>query len=346
MAIALRTRRTVDPAEAARLHFILRFSIGTSGAFTICEWMNWQPSALAAVLAGILLANLPAAPPFRIGFGLSFIMAVWAFAAYALTVLLLETPHILFGVIGLIMFLAFTGLAHAKAQLPLTLLLICMAVIPVVTLTHPDQAGMLRAAFTRGMAVAVIFTWIAFAAWPRPMIKDEPTPEVGPVGYPVRTALIGTFIVLPVMLVYWLFGLTDAIPVLLQTVLLVSKMEEERGAATATAKLMVNFLGGFVAIAAYALLQIAPNLVTFALLTFIISSLFAREIAKGGASGGNGLLGFNATMVIFGLFILKGPSNAGTWSARLVQFAIASLFAIGMMRLLMPLARGRRIDRQ
>jgi hypothetical protein len=342
LAALLPRRAGMTDVQASHLHFKLRFSVGTAGGFTICEWMGWQPSALAAVLAGILIANLPTMPAFKVGFGLSFIMAIWAFLAYALTVLLHDTPHILFGLIGLIMFLAFAGLANAKAQLPLTLLLICLAVIPVITLTHPEQANTVRIVFTRAMAVSVIFTWIAFAIWPRPLIKDEPTPQAGPVEYPLTTALIGTLIVLPVMLVYWLFGLTDAIPVLLQTVLLVSKMEEERGATTGISKLTVNFLGGFVAIVAYALLQIAPTLITFALLTFIISALFAREIVKGGVWGGNALLAFNAAMVIFGLFIMKGPQNSGTWSARLVQFAIACIFAIGMMRLLWPRMRSRR----
>ena len=336
----------MSAVQASHLHFMLRFSFGTSGTFTVCEFMGWQPSALPAVLAGILLANLPAMPSFKVGFGLSFIMGVCAFLAHGLTVLLQETPHILFGVIGLILFLAFSGLANAKAQLPLTLLLICMAVLPVVTLAHPDQANTLRAVFTRGMLVAVIFTWIAFTFWPRSLEKDEPTPAVGPVEYPLLTALIGTLIVLPVMLVYWLFGLTDAIPVLLQTVLLVSKMEEERGALTGWTKLTVNFLGGFVAIAAYAILHIAPNLITFALLTFIMSALFAREIVKGAAWGANALLAFNATTVIFGLLILKGPGNSGTWFARLVQFGIACIFAIGMMWLLWPRMRSRIQRRQ
>jgi hypothetical protein len=42
-------------------------------------------------------------------------------------------------------------------------------------------------------------------------------------------------------------------------------------------------------------------------------------------------------IVIFGLAILKGPQNSGTWGARLVQFGIASVFAVGMMSLLWPL---------
>jgi hypothetical protein len=143
------------------------------------------------------------------------------------------------------------------------------------------------------------------------------------------------------MLVYLLFGLTDAIPVLLTTVLLVAKMEEERGAASGWAKLIGNFLGGFVAVAAYFVLSIAPSLATLALITFLIGIGFGLQIVKGGVRGGNALLAYNATMVIFGLALLKGPSNSGTWSARVVQFAIACIFAIGMMRLLWPLLQRR-----
>ena len=321
-----------DQAELARLHFVLRFSVGTTAAYTLCEAMNWQPSALVAVLAGVLLANIPVAPSFTLGLGLVLIMGVSATFAVTVTALLFQTPQILFLLLGLVMFLAFSGLAMAKAQLPLTLLLICVAVIPVVSLTQPELAPRVSEIFVRAMALAVIFTWIAHAIWPR-VLQVPRTPPQGPVASPIVTAALGTMIVLPLMLVYLLFGLTDALPVLLTTILLVAKMEEERGAATAAGMLIGNFLGGLIAIAAYTLLQIAPSLATFALIVFLISFGFAVQIAKGGAAGGNALIAFNATMIILGLFILKGPANEGTFSARLVQFALACLFAIGMMTL-------------
>ena len=132
------------------------------------------------------------------------------------------------------------------------------------------------------------------------------------------------------MLAYWLFGLSDAMPVLLQVVLLVSKMEEERSKASAGTKLAANFLGGFVGLAAYMILGIAPTLVTFALIVFLLSLWFGVRIAQGGAAGSNAELGFNATMIIFGIFILKSDANAGAWSARIVQFVIGCSFAIGM----------------
>lgn len=346
MATVLTSRRATDPAEDARLHFVLRFSVGTTLAFVVCEWVGWQPSALAPVLTGVLLANLPVSPPPKVGLALILVMAISAWFAFFLTTLLSQVPSLLFGVIGLVMFLALAGLAQAKAQLPLTFLLMCISVVPVVTLTISEYAGIFSGLLVRAMALAVIFTWIAFAIWPLPSPKS-PDPPATPLESPAAAAALGTVIILPLMLAYMLFGLIDAIPVLLTTVLLVAKMEEERGAASGWAKLTGNFLGGFVAVAAYYLLALAPSLVSLALITFIIGFGFALQIAKGGVRGGNALLAYNATMVIFGLALLKGPSNSGTWGARVVQFAIATIFAVGMMRLLWPrLKRGPRAVQQ
>lgn len=330
----------MSSAEQARLHFVLRFSFGTTSAFIVCELMGWQPSALAPVLTGVLLAGLPVSPPPKVGIVLVIVMGLSAWFSFLITAFLSQAPTLLFGVIGMVLFLIFIGLAQAKAQLPLTLLLICITVVPVITLTVSQYAGMFPSLLARAMALAVAFTWIVYAIWPLPSPKpaDPPAP---PSETPMASAVIGTAIVLPVMLMYLLFGWTDAIPVLLTTALTAAKMEEARGAANAWAKLMGNFLGGFVAVAAYYLLAVAPSIASLALITFIIGFGFALVIVNGGVRGGNALIGYNATMVIFGLALLKGPSNSGTWGARVVQFGIACTFAAGMMYLLLPLAKRR-----
>ena len=336
--------QALAPPDAARTHFILRFATATTAAFVTCEYMGWQPSVLAPVLTGVLLANLPGPPPLKVGLVLVVVMALSAWLAFFLTTFLSQVPHLLFGALGFIMFLAFAGLAQAKGQLPLTLLLMCVAVVPVVTLTMAQYAGIFPSLMVRSMILAVLFTWIGFAIWPR-LSPKPPDPPAPPARHPIAAAAVGTAIVLPLMLIYLLFGLTDAIPVLLTTVLLVAKMEEERGAAAGRAKLIGNFLGGFVAVAAYYLLAIVPTLATLALITFLIGIAFGRLIVRGGVRGGNALLAYNAAMVIFGLALLKGPANSGTWQSRVVQFAIACTFAVGMMRLLLPRIEAKRSGR-
>lgn len=332
-----------DPAEAARFHFVLRFAFGTTAAFTICEYMGWQPSALSAVFAGILLGNLPAAPSFKVGFALTLVIWLSAWFAFLLTTHLNQSPLVLFGTIGLLLFVALALLAQGKGTLPLTLLLVCIAVIPVITLMIPTQGHRLAQIFARGMMVAVICAWVMHAIWPRPFAAIPPG-EQEPADDPIRMALAGTAVVLPIMLVYQMFGLTDAMPVLTTTTLIVAKMDQERGAKTGILKLILNFLGGIIAVIAYYVLSIAPSLATLALITFIMTFGFGSIISKGGPRGGAALLGFNATMIIFGLAILKGPDNEGVWGARVFQFMIAILFAIGMMTLLMPRPKPRPVD--
>lgn len=346
MGAALMTSQAgSDPVALAERHFLYRFSFGTTAAFIVCEYMGWQPSVLAPVLTGVLVANLPASPPFKVGIALVIVMAISAWSAFLLTTWLSQVPELLFGIIGLVMFLAFAGLAQAKGQLPLTLLLICFTVVPVITLTVSEFAGLFPSILVRAMALGIVFTWVTFAIWPLPSPK-KPDPGTPPLENPVFAAALGAAIVMPVMLIYLMFGLTDAIPVLLTTVLLVAKMEEERGTASGVAKLLGNFLGGFVAVAAYYLLEVAPSLAALALITFMVGAGFGSVIVKGGPRGGAALVAYNATMVIFGLALLKGPANSGTWGARVVQFTIACSFAVGMMTLLLPLTRGRRATPQ
>lgn len=335
----------IEPVDSARLHFILRFAVGTTISFTVCEYMGWQPSALAAVLSGIMLAKLPVSPPLKVGVALAMVMYLSSWFFLAVTMWLHEVPQVLFGLVGIILFLAFYVLSQAKAQLPITLMLISVAIMPVLTLTHPDQAPRMREVLTQAMIWAVLMAWVMHAVWPK-VAKVAPAPPQVAAASPVATALVGTFIVLPVMLVYWLFGLTDAMPVLIQTVLLVAKMEEERSKATAWAKLLSNFLGGFAGLAAFLVLGIAPTLFNFALIVFIMSMWFGYQISKGGIRGSNAELAFNATMVIFGIFILKGDANAGAWFARMVQFFIGCSVAVGMMVLLWPRLERRRARMQ
>ena len=321
-----------DPAELARLHGLLRFSVATTGTFAISEAMGWFPTFLAPVLAAVILASLPTALPFKAGLAVILVMTGSAFVAYVLPSLLQYRPEILFGLLGLIIFISFAILATGRGQLPITLLLICMATIPIMTLVAPQQAGALPKAYARGMAVAVAAVWVVHTFWPRTL----PAPMKPPVTQdlsPLALAVAGTAIVLPLMLVYLMFGITDALPVLITTIFLVVNFDARRGAMQGAAMLIGNFVGGMIAITAYHLLQIAPSLATLTLLAFLISVMFALRIEKGGPQAGVALVTFNQVMIILSLGIASSTSNAGLWFTRLLQFALAVTFAVAMMTL-------------
>jgi hypothetical protein len=323
------------PASQARMHTILRFAAGTSGAFLLCEAMGWYPTFLAPLLAGLLLANLPAAPPLKLGVVLVLIQSAGAYGAYILTSLLHETPPVLFAVITLILLLSFVNLARGRGFLPILLVLISFATVPIVTMMAPQQAGPLPFAFARGMVVAVMATWMAHAIWPR---LSPPRPQAARTTFetPVALAVTGVAIVLPLMLLYLMYGITDALPLLITTIVLVINFDPKQSAIQGAAMMIGNFIGGLVAIVASSLVQLAPTFAMLSLIIFFVALLFGNVIERGGPAGAVSLVTFNQAVVLFSLSMAPGGSDGGLWLNRLVQFGIACTFAIGMMNWLFP----------
>ncbi|WP_186308810.1 DUF2955 domain-containing protein [Stenotrophomonas rhizophila] len=324
----------VPGVQRAATHAVLRFAVAVTAAFVIGEVLGWWPSFLAAVLAAVLLASLPVRPTLRMAVGLVAVMAVVAWLPYLLASLLRGVPVVLFGLAALGMLLGFHALLQGRPKLPAMLLLICLAVIPVVVLTAPAQAAALPWALVRGMALALALILVTFAAWPA-MPPPRATPAYAPLGAtPWRLALLATGVMLPILLVYLLFGLVDALPVIVTTVMLVIHFDPGQSARHALALILGNLAGGLLGWCMHLALLTTPTLPFLALLLFLVSIGFAQRIAVGGAVGAVALVACNAALIIFGTALATGPASVMVWLTRLAQFALAGAFALGMMHLL------------
>jgi hypothetical protein len=321
-----------DPIAIGRVHAFLRFSIGVTMAFIISEAMGWAPTFLAPVLLAVLITSLPNSPPLKVGLTLVVVMAAAALIAFVLPSLLRGSPQILVGAIALVIFLAFATMAQGRAKLPATLLLLCMSTVPVVVMVAPSQAGIFPIALVRAMAVAILILWWMYALWPEVVPRPAPS-AASPVASPVKSALAGTAVVMPVMLVYLLYGIADALPVLVTTVLLVANFDPQQGAMQGLGMMLGNLVGGLIGLVTFFLLAMAPSLVTLALLTFLIAAAFAIRIDRGGPGAAIALLTCNSSLIILSTALANPSSSSGVWITRLLQFAFACLFAIGMMSL-------------
>lgn len=331
-------RAAADPLARARLHTLLRFGVGISGSFVVGEALEWTPSFLGAMFTAVLLANLPVSPPLKVGIVLIGVTALSAAFAFVLSSLLLGTPSILFGAVGLVVFVALYTMAKGKATLPMTLLLMCVSTVPVVALVAPAYADVLPTALARGMAVAMLAVWLVHAIWPA-VLPPVPPPQPMAHASPVTMALLGSAIILPLILFYLLFGLTDAMPVLVTTVLLVATFEVEQGSSVGMTRVVGNLIGGFMGLAAYLLLGIAPSLFVLGLLVFLIAVLTGPHVFRGGVTGATALMTCNSALIILGLAMLNPDSSAGLWGTRLLLFTLAWVFAVAMMILFLPQRR-------
>lgn len=315
------------------LHATLRFAVGVTAAFVVSEILRWAPSFLGPVLAAVLLTNLPMRPPLKMALGLMVVMTVTSLFAYAIASLFRQTPVVLFGLIGLGVFLAFLGIAKGRPPLPPLLLLISLATIPVVVMVAPAQAVVLPLALIRSMGVALLTIWVVYAVWP--LTAAPKPPANAPVGMnaPVAMALAGVAIVMPLMLAYLLFGLVDVLPVMIATVMLVANFDLQRGRMHALGMIVGNFAGGLLGLLMHTMLLTTPSLPFLAGLLLVVLLGFGQRVIAGGPSAGVAVLACNAMLIILSTAIASDTGSLSLWLTRVLQFALAGAFAVGMMTL-------------
>jgi hypothetical protein len=280
-----------------------------------------------------LLGNLPMRPPLKVALGLLFTITVSALVAFLLSTWFRGNPFFLFALLGLCMLLAFHAMLGGGSPLPPLLMLICLATIPVITLTAPAYADLMPIALVRGMVVALVVIALVWLPWP---VQLPPKPKPAPMpreASTLRLALLATAVILPLMLVFLLFGLVDVLPVMIATVMIVANFDPRQGRKYALALVAANFAGGLCGMLLHIALSTTPSLWFLAGLLFFATLVFGARISAGGPLSPIYVIACNAMLIIFGSAIGEGPGSLSLWLTRLFQFALAGAFAAGMMEL-------------
>jgi hypothetical protein len=324
-------------SDVARTHATLRFAFGVTLALVACELLQWVPTFLAPVLVAVLLVNVPIRPPVKVAVGLILIMAASALIAMVLSTALVRSPLILFGVAAVVVFRSLYVVAEGRSPLAPLLLLICLTTIPVIALESSAVAAAFAYSLVRATCLAVLIVWLSYLLWPsvrppRPPAKVQPLPPDAR----LRSALLGTAILAPLMLLFLMFGIADALPVLVATTMIVVNLDFNRGRMQAVALVAGNIGGGIVALAIILLLAVQPSLVSLVLLTALMALAFGWRISAGDALAPVVLVACNATLIVFTSTVLTDKGTMDVWVTRLTQFIVAGAFTVGMMTLLWP----------
>jgi hypothetical protein len=332
----------VEPAQRsasdiARTHAVLRFAFGVTFAFVAAELLQWLPTFLPAVLVGVVLVNVPTRPPLKVALGLIVVVAVSALIAVVLCGVLRGAPAILFGFTALVVFYALLAIAKGSPMIAPLMMLICITAIPVVALESQYAAASFAYALVRAICFAVVVVWICYLIWPqvappRAAIKPPPLSQM----MAFKFALLGTAILAPLMLVFLMFGLANALPVLIATVMIVTSLDFNKGRMQAVGLAVGNFAGGLVSLALFLLLVIHPSVISLTLLVLLAALLFGWQITSPHPLAPIAVVAFNATLIVFSSSLLTDTGTFSIWITRVTQFLLAGAFAIGMMVLLWP----------
>jgi hypothetical protein len=323
--------------DRARSHATLRFAFGVTLALVASELLQWTPTFLAPVLAGVLLVNIPIRPPLKVAVGFIAIIAASAFIAMLLSTALTRSPLILFGVSALVVFRSLYAIAEGRAAVAPLLLLVCLTTIPVIALQSSAVAAAFAYALVRAACLAVLVVWISYLLWPYVQPPRPPSPVAPlPPDARLRSALLGTSILTPLMLLYLMFGIADALPVLVATTMIVVNLDFKRGRMQAVALVAGNIAGGIAALVLILLLAMHRSLISLTLLTALMALAFGWKIAARDALAPILLVACNAALIVFTSTLLTDKGTVDVWVTRLTQFVVAGAFTVGMMTLLWP----------
>ena len=318
-------------------HTVLRFAFGVTLSFVVAEMMEWNPPYLAPVFTCVVLANIPVRPPIKVALGFSLVVGASAFLGVILAYAFRGAPHILFGICTLIIFRGVYALARGASKLGPLFIIICTAAIPVVALQSLVAAEAVAGVFAKGAMLAMFMAWVSWLVFPKALppraaAKVVPlTPEAA-----LQSALLGTAILAPLVLVYQLFGLTGAVPVLVGTVMIVTTLDFRLGQKQAMLRVVANFCGGVSSVIALVLLGIHPSLAAFTLIVLASGLLFGMKISHGDHMAQMLTVACNGYLIVFGSTMHSDSGAFDVWLTRLTYFFLAGLFTIGMMALIWP----------
>jgi len=316
---------SAEARTLARRDTVLRFAIGVPFAFVLCEALNWRPTALAPVLSGVLLANLPMRPPLKVCLVIVASMAVASISVCLVSSLLRDTPEALWLAIGIAFFSTFLGMLRGAPRLPCMLMLICLAVIPVVAVASPQYVTLLPEMLIKSIVIAVLVTVSMHVLLPRTLPPTRP-PSAARVPEPVAIAMAASCVVMPVMLFFLLYSPTSALPVMVATVLLTSHFDPTHSRRDAWVRVVANAGGGSLGAAAHWILVAAPSLYTLSLLSFLLAFGFGVMMVRRTWPVSTLVLANSGCFVIFSSAIAAGPSSAGVALERVIYFSLAGLF--------------------
>jgi hypothetical protein len=331
-------------ADRARRQRILRIGLAVALGLVIGEMQEEPFSFLPSLFAFQLLMKAPAVPRLRQGFGFVMSIAVASGVALALANSLQDRSTVYILVLGLICFGCFLAQAAGKGGPLPGLLLVCNAMVPVIAVISRDLAQDVVAIMIASAVSAVLLAWLAHAIFPDPDVGHPPS---GPATMSARTnradtvrsAFLCTIILMPALIRY-LANDDEVSVVVLITIIGVLGQSADMRYRAALGLLLGNLIGGLLASLVFYLVAALPSIIFLALLTLAVTLLLTEAATRNAPAAGIFAVAVPTFLILLGLGLTPITDGSGAaFISRFINVALASLYALGGLILLMPTRR-------
>ena len=262
----------------------LRLALATTLSVAIAYGVGWPLSFITTIFTWNFL-KAPTMLPLRAGLMIVNQMAVGCALGIVLTLTVLQYPGAFISAVFLIMFLIYYANACGKSPFLIICLTIGTTVVPMMGLQARGLAVFVSVYLVLGIAVAVLFTWLAQGLLPDRLApvdaRAATTPQKPPAPALPREEQIykawtSTLVVSPVIAIFYLLNLSDKIVVMVSIALVAQQASLDAGSKAALGMLIGNILGGIAAVIFYYALLAAPTYSFLIVLILATALIFAR----------------------------------------------------------------------
>ena len=311
---------------------IIRFSLGVAIAIAIAFGFNWPLAFITPVFVTKFLGNRMAKLPFKALTGVLLVSVAAFIAGILVTRFLLPFPIVFILVMTLLIFAISYWSYSGANDFVITMLLVGFTLVPMLGLAHQQVASIVSISFLFSCFMAVLITMIMHELVPDKLAviaeQKKQKLEIKRMETRFQLALLSTIIIMPVVIFFFYFGLTNAILVLLFVAILAQKPDLLMGLQGAKALLVGNTLGGLCAIVMFNVLIVAPTYTFLVLVFAVVIVYFARLIFSESPLSPIYAMALTTVIVLISMGSLGDANTGEKFYTRIFQIGCACGYVI------------------
>ncbi|WP_068544826.1 DUF2955 domain-containing protein [Thalassotalea crassostreae] len=311
---------------------IIRFTVGVTLAVAIAFWFNWPLAFITPVFVTKFLGNRAAKVPFKALLSIMLVCTAAFIAGILVTRFLLPFPVVFILIMTLIIFgISYWGYSGVN-DIVITMLLVGFTIVPMLGLLHQQVASVVTISFLFSCFMALLITMVIHEIVPdKTNVKSEQKKQkmdITSKEIRFQLALLSTIIIMPVLIFFFYFSLTDAILVLIFVAILAQKPDLLMGMQGTKALLVGNTLGGIFAIIMFNVLTIAPTYLFLILVFSFVNIYFARLVFSSSPLSPIYAMALTTIIVLISMGSLGEANTGEKFYTRIFQIACACGYVI------------------
>jgi len=315
---------------------VLRYALGSCFIMAVTSLMNYELSYLTSVLALGYMA--PGAKPLSFKQGLKFILTLSLITGLAVifSEFFVDYPLVFMPLLALgILWLYYSDALPLMVKL---FSIISILVIPLLSLEASAIGSFVAVSLVFNALMAVVLSQLVFLVFPLcdadiPFVKQKQNVPKKTDKERLKYAINIVFILLPMLLLFFIFKLSGGLLILIFTAIL-SMSPALANTKVGGGMIIANILGGLFAILAYNLLVVVPMFPFMILITLSTGLFFGTRLFSSNKMAAVFGSGFSTFLLILGSVTSSEEEASDEVWTRLIQISIAVIYVVIAFRLL------------